>query len=87
MKKLLAVQNQWDEAGYKAMLDPDRRPLMAEEQVELASYKSLHGACTSFASAYGVCRLAPWTRLHIPAGSIARRSQEWRSTADRMYRR
>jgi CubicO group peptidase (beta-lactamase class C family) len=48
MQKLLAVQNQWDEAAYKAMLDPGRRPLIAEEQVELAGYRSLHGACKSF---------------------------------------
>jgi CubicO group peptidase (beta-lactamase class C family) len=45
-KQFLAVYNQWDEAAYKAMLDPARRPV-PEEQGELAGYKALHGACKS----------------------------------------
>jgi hypothetical protein len=45
-KQFLAVYNQWDEAAYKAMLDPNRRPI-PEEQAELAGYKALHGTCKS----------------------------------------
>jgi len=45
-KSFLAVYNQWDEAAYKAMLDPARGPV-PEEKDELAGYKALHGACTS----------------------------------------
>jgi len=46
MKQFLAVYNQWDEAAYKAMLDPMRGPV-PEEKDELAGYKQLHGACTT----------------------------------------
>ena len=48
MKRFVAVYNQWDEAAFKALLDPKRAPL-PEEQGELAGYKALHGTCTSFA--------------------------------------
>lgn len=48
MKKLLAVYNRWDEAGYAAMLSAGREK-MPEEKDELASYKALHGACNGFA--------------------------------------
>lgn len=45
MQKLLAVYNQWDEATLKAILG---RPIDPREQGELAMYKQLHGACSSF---------------------------------------
>jgi CubicO group peptidase (beta-lactamase class C family) len=48
MKKLLAVYNEWDETGYKAMLTPQRPPLMAVEKKELAGYKELHGGCKEY---------------------------------------
>jgi CubicO group peptidase (beta-lactamase class C family) len=48
MKKLLAVYNEWDETGYKAMLTPQRPPLMAVEKKELAGYKELHGVCKEY---------------------------------------
>ena len=48
MKKLLAVYNEWDETGYKAMLTPQRPPLMAIEKKELAGYKELHGVCKEY---------------------------------------
>jgi CubicO group peptidase (beta-lactamase class C family) len=47
MSKLLAVYHQWDDAGYKAMLDP-RRPAIPAERDELAGYHQLHGKCTAF---------------------------------------
>jgi CubicO group peptidase (beta-lactamase class C family) len=43
--RLLAVQNHWDPAAYKAMLDPARADLTAVEQHELATYHALHGTC------------------------------------------
>ncbi|HWO19628.1 MAG TPA: serine hydrolase domain-containing protein [Kofleriaceae bacterium] len=49
MQKLLAVQNQWDDAAYKAMIDPVWRSRLVEDRAELAGYKDLHGACRSFA--------------------------------------
>jgi CubicO group peptidase (beta-lactamase class C family) len=49
MTKLLAIQNQWDEAAYRSMLDPSRPALLPAERVELAGHRSLHGACKSFA--------------------------------------
>jgi CubicO group peptidase (beta-lactamase class C family) len=48
MKKLLAVYNEWDETGYKAMLTPQRPPIMAVEKEELAGYKELHGVCKEY---------------------------------------
>jgi len=48
MKKLLAVYNDWDEAGYKAILTAQRPPMMAIEKKELAGYKELHGACKGY---------------------------------------
>jgi CubicO group peptidase (beta-lactamase class C family) len=53
MKKLLAVYNDWNEDGYRAMLSPSRggvggtsREMLAVERDELAGYKERHGACT-----------------------------------------
>lgn len=45
MKRLLAIYHQWDEAAFKAIL---ARPIDPREQAELAGYKQLHGACTTF---------------------------------------
>lgn len=47
MKKLLAVQNTWDEAAYKAMLAAGRKAFPRERE-ELAGYEALHGACATF---------------------------------------
>ena len=48
MKRLLAVQNTWDEAAYKAMLTAGRKEY-PEEKEELAGYRNLHGKCNNFA--------------------------------------
>jgi hypothetical protein len=48
MKKVLAVYNEWDETGYKALLTPQRPPMMAVEKEELAGYKALHGVCREY---------------------------------------
>jgi hypothetical protein len=45
MKKLLAIYDHWDEAAFKDILG---RPIDPREHDELAGYKQLHGACTTF---------------------------------------
>lgn len=44
--RLLAIYHQWDEAALAAAL---ARPIDPREQAELATYKQLHGACTTLA--------------------------------------
>lgn len=48
MKRLLAVYNQWDDAGYAAMLTGGRNVTPEQEKRELAGYKKLHGACSGY---------------------------------------
>lgn len=48
MKKLLDVQNHWDEATYKSMLTAGRMALMTEEKQELEGYRALHGTCKGY---------------------------------------
>lgn len=42
---LIAVQNHWDDAAYRALLDPTRPDMTATEQAELGGYHALHGTC------------------------------------------
>ncbi len=46
---MIAVQNQWDEAAYSAMVDPQRQVTLSEQRTELATYRALHGTSSSFA--------------------------------------
>jgi len=46
-KRLLAAYNQWNEAGYDAMLSKGRAR-QAAEKGEFASYHALHGACNGY---------------------------------------
>jgi hypothetical protein len=49
LARFLAVYNTWSEAGYKVMLADPRLPTpMEAERGELATLKSLHGACTGY---------------------------------------
>ncbi len=50
MKAFLDVYNTWSEAGYKAMLTAGRPDITKGEQVELAGYKALHGACRGYST-------------------------------------
>jgi hypothetical protein len=48
MKKLLAVYNNWDDAGYRAMQPKGRSTGFFDEKEELAGYKRLHGTCKGY---------------------------------------